>query len=521
MARELLKVSRGRAICAVMIVIALLGTEHGWTQNPQSAIPDELAVIAAACRENSARIESLQLSGTLTATGGWLEGQWDPIADQTYNSQTREFSVWKDALNCRFDVTADREVDGQTGEVIYHLPYAEHITSYAKLDREGGFHALKREYGTPQHTTRTIVTPDQGYQYEPESNELRLNIDPFTVRALNEQLGMQFALNRTLHGFTMAESVDRWAELATRGDRSIEVTPLGDGQYRIRSTVTAPHEGNPTHCSILDVVVDLDQGGNVLSQLYQTDGQIVETGQFEYMNVNGAWVVAHAEVARQIGPDGVPLVNAVYDVRPESIRINEPIDPVVFSFEGLGVRRGAHVQDHKTGEEYLYDDIPLHLKVALAAAREKDKELAEAAAPAPQGPAPAEADRSAQELQEGQPGAAAGAAPVAQARATSGPSDFVVVTPTPAAEPPPDTMPVHELDQADRREARPPATRPADTHVLTPRAPTQPAERREPAEPPAPPAGPWLPSTAVTVVAVSAGVAAALAIGIWKVTRRT
>jgi len=111
MALKLLAPSRGGALGGVVMAAALLVAGHRAAQNPDSAIPDEVAVIAAACRENSGRIKTLQLSGTLTFTGKMLQGQWDPIADQTYDSQTRAFYVWKDALNFRTDATADREVD--------------------------------------------------------------------------------------------------------------------------------------------------------------------------------------------------------------------------------------------------------------------------------------------------------------------------------------------------------------------------------------------------------------------------
>lgn len=492
---------RGRALAGAMIGIAAWVVGHASAQSPDRTIPDELAVIAAACRENSARIRTLQLSGTLILTGGRYEGQWDPIADQTHNSQTREFSVWKDALNCRFDVTADREMDGATGEVHYNLAYGEHITSYARLDLA----ALKRQYGTPQSTRQTIVTPNKVYRYRPEANQLELN-DFFTARALDEQpeTEMQLVLNKAFAGFTVAEFVDRWAELASRGDRSIETTSLGDGKYRIRTAV----EGKPTLACASEAIIDLDKGANVLSYVGQIDGQIVRTGQFDYMQAGGAWVVLHAEVAELVGADSAPMVKVVYDVHPESVRINEPIDPQVFTFEALAVRRGALVFDSDTGEEYLYDDVPLHVKVALAMEREREEELAEAEAQAAQSPPPIPVEEPAQELQPVEPAPPAVAAAGPAKRATSGPGKTVVVTPTSRATPPPDTVPAHA---------------PVDTRVLT----TRPVPKMEAAPPdnPAPPppspaARPLVPSAAMTAAVVSVGCAAALGIGIWKLIRR-
>ena len=517
---------RAWTVAGALVVAGLLGSGGG--QSPQSAIPDDLLVIAAACRENSARIGSLQLSGTLFATGGHYEGQWDPITGEMYNSQTQEFSLWKDALNFRFDITADREV-GPENEVNYHIPYGEHITSYAKLEREGGVDALKREHGTPQRTRRVIVTPETVYRYEPELNILEMNIDAaFNLAALHEQGGVQLALNKTLNGSTVAEFLDRWTELAQRGDRSMELTPLGAGQYRIRAVVTSQRDSHPAHTHVLDVVADVDQGGNVLSYVRQTDGQIVESARFEYMNAGGAWVVAHAEISGQVAP-GLPPVCGVYDVHPESVRVNEPIDPQVFTFEGLAVRRGALVFDAETREEYLYDDVPLHLKVALAMEREREEELAEAAAQAAATPLPAPAPELGEEVQRDEPSEAPvpprvndpvrrsqqserSSRPVSPriepaARATDRTAETVVVTPA---------------SQAAPQSGATPDRTPVNTRVLTTRAayPAPSAQLREPTAEPVGVTGRWAPRGTVTAAAVSAGAAAAIGIGIWRLARR-
>lgn len=502
MAHRSLPALCSRSLGGALVAVATWVGAYGAAQSPQGKIPDELAVIAAACRENSARIQTLQLSGTFVATGGHHEGQWDPFTGETYNSQTRQFSLWKDALNCRLDVTADREVSPEN-EVNYNLPYGEHITSYAKLEREGGVDALKRRYGTPQSTRRTIVTPDNTYRYKPELNQVELN-DPFTARELDEQPEpeLQFALNKTLMGFTVAECVDRWAELAQRGDRSLEVTLLEGGQYRIRSTVTVQRTGGPPQCYTHDMVVDLEKGGNVLSYVRQTDGETVETGQFDYMNADGAWVVAHAEIASRVAP-GVPAANGVYDVQAESVRINEPIDPQLFTFEGLAVRSGALVFDAETREEYLYDDVPLDVKVALAMEREREENLVEAEARAAASPPPGPADEPARGPRQSDPSKV----PVSMepaGRTSEQPENVVVLTPT------------------SQLAATQPATAPSRKSPHTRVVATQPAPKvtadRDTAT--APDRGRTVPSTTTTAVVVSIACIAALGIGIWRLARR-
>jgi hypothetical protein len=499
----LLTPARVRTLCGAIILLGLSKAGSAAAEPPPNAVPDELAVIAAACRENRARIQTLQFSGTVTLTGRMLEGQWDPIAGETYNSQTRDFCVWNDGVNLRFDGTSNRTVDGGTREVVYNVPYGEHFCIATDADRQ----ALKREFGTTQTTERNLITADEDYSYRPESNYLELGLrNPGRVEQHPE---VAVALNRTFQGSALDEFVDRWEELAKRGDRSVEVTHLEAGQYLVRTTVNLVLQDQQPFTGIGEAVVDLDQGGNVISYVGQVNGQVQTRSQFEYMNVDGVWVVAHAEVAWPIGPDGVPMVNAVYEVPRAGVRINAPIDPRVFSFEGLAVRKGAYVSDQKAGETYVYDDVPVDVKAALWLAREMEKERANAAAEAPQSLPPAQVDAPAAMPQPGQASPPAVTAAVPKARPTSVP---VATAPTSRAAPPTDTRPAATQPVATRpATTRPAASRPVSVvQVVQPDNPTLP-----------PPAGrSFVPSPAVTAVVVTAGCAAALAIGIWKLSHR-
>jgi hypothetical protein len=486
-------------LASSMLVVACVACGRARAQDANGGLSDPLAVIAAACRDNTERIGTLQLSGTVVLTGRRFAGMRDPFSGQTYDSQNRFFSVWRDGVgDARLDVTADRETDGRTTEVRYNVPYGEHITSCSKLAREGGSAEVERRYGTPQTTRRMILTPSASYRYEPERNQVYVD-DP-GLTALEEQPEMQLALNRMPDAGTAAELLERWAAVADSSGRSATLTDLGGGQYHIRLRIdTSGAEGRGIS-QTRDVVVDLERGGNIVSYAAQTDGDLVETGQFDYVNVGGAWVVAHAEIVGGIGADGVPTVRAVYDVQPKSIRINQPIDAHVFSFAGLDVRRGALVRDYTTDEQYLYDDVPIHIKIALAAEREREEE--------------AEAGAAQQGMEEGDlrqavprnaPVEAENPAPSAPQRAETGKagaSSYVLLAP-------------------EGGRVQEPSTRPsAATPVIVEQRKV--AEQKVPHEAPAPrPPGVTRPtrSGVVTVVAVSAGCAAALAIGIWKTTR--
>lgn len=506
--------ARVRRTALLVALVACVGPSKA--QGQSSPIPDELRMLVAACRDNTRRIDTLQLTGTMTLSGALYQGQWDPITGDTSDSQTRVFTLWKDPLRWRFDVTADRETSPQ-GEVIYKLPYGEHITSYAKIEREGGLDALKRQYGTPLSTTRSIVSPDGGLRYRPESNTVELNVPYENLALVDEQPDLQLALSKVLLGRTLAEFVDRWTELPVEGNRRVEVERVGETQYRLRFVFVEPPTPTGSSVHTRDVFVDLDKGGSVLSYVDRTDARVVSTGEFDYISVEDTWVLSHAVVTRTPGPDGPPGFATVYDIAPESLRVNEPIEPRIFTFEGLEVRKGALVFDHKTREEFLYDDIPLHLKVALAMAREAEEEAAEAAALAtPAAPPPATAEPR----------------PQPSPTDTEQPSTPTIASTAREAKPSAERMAAEPTDRVETPqtgtstplppESRPTATRPAATRpsARPPLPEAEPAAADDAAAAAAGPTERQTPTHTATVVAVSAGCVAALGIGLWKVTRR-
>ncbi len=517
---------RPGGLCARIGAVAILASWPAWPRTADGEIPDALHVIAAACRENQARIQSLQLSGTVVRTGRWFERQWDPITNERYKSQTRTLSVWKDSVNCRFDVSADR-VTTESGEVNYNVPYADHIMSHEKMEREGGWTEFLRRYGTPQTTTRQIVTADRTWLYQVELNQLEIDGDMVVMMQRGDE-DLAFACNGVTYGLTTSEVIDRWVELAQRGDpgRSLAVTGLGSSLYQIHLTISGQNGATET----FETIVDLDKGANPVSRVKRRDGRITEAAEFEYMKVGSAWLVRDAKYT-EFALDGAVDKCAVYHVAPDSVRVNEQIDTQVFQFEGLGVRKGARVVDAKTREEYLYDDMPLHLKAALAAAKEREEVLAEAAARAAEYPVPAPAPSPAPRPQPGQPEsprpvapATPGTADTAAASRDDAPSPLQGRLPIPHGAAAMETTPTEEILEPKRPQTRP---EPAEAPEATQPAPTRPTatrpvkdvQVRQPEQTPSttePARQPLVPSATATAVAVGAGCVAAIGIGVWK-----
>jgi hypothetical protein len=530
MRREAMVAQGSRALRGASLVFALWSSGLCAALSGDGIIPPELQGLAAACRENSARIESLQMSGTLLLTGRRFEGQWDPIANKTYNSRTRVFSLWKDARNCRFDVSSDREVN-ETGEVHYNVPYGEHLMNCQELERQGGKTELNRKYGTPQSTRRMLVTPDGSFVYRPEENQLVLESDG-VMGKISKEKEVRLAFNHAYGAyFTTAELVDRWTAWAQQGSSAapqlVEVIPFGEGQYQIRATIVESVAPNAARHHVAELVVDLDQGGNVISYAGHTDDRIYESARFQYTKAGGAWILVRGEIS-EFGPDGILDSSSVYEVAPESVRVNEPIDKHAFTFEALAVRKGAHVTDHKTGEQYLYDDMPLHIKAALARARAEQEGLADAVALAAQSGASVPiANESAPNPRLSPAGAAPPASNAPGQRAQAEPSPLNGRLPIPHGAPdagaaPTETTPTQQSGEAQAAQppegavATRPATRPTATRPIAARPePRPPTAQAEVSQPPAPAAA-WFPSATATAVAVTAGCVAALAIGLWK-----
>ena len=129
------------------------------------------------------------------------------------------------------------------------------------------------------------------------------------------------------------------------------------------------------------------------------DGRVVREGNYDYAEKGGAWVLVSAEVKNHRDPATAPaVVSLKIDVA--SLKVNQPVDPRVFTVDAMGIRKGTHVTNKITNETSLYDDIPIHLKVALQEAQRSLQEL-----PPDLGTGPAVDTRSAASRPAGLPGA--------------------------------------------------------------------------------------------------------------------
>ncbi len=136
----------------------LLAQETG--EAPNTAIPVELSVLIAGSEDNISRIKSLVFEGTTVIEDDSFSIAKD-LDGLTYRQQTVHTRIWKVGSCMRSDTTFDRTFDKQTGKVIYHLPYGEHMARVGTVNME----ELYRKYGTTETTYRYLQISDKDETY--------------------------------------------------------------------------------------------------------------------------------------------------------------------------------------------------------------------------------------------------------------------------------------------------------------------------------------------------------------------
>jgi hypothetical protein len=113
--------------------------------------------------------------------------------------------------------------------------------------------------------------------------------------------------------------------------------------------------------------VDATKGYTIQSFTKSAGDQPIRAAQYEYAQVGDVWVLVSAASQRYDWMRGekkpIRTVSLKIDVR--SLKVNEPVDPNVFTVDALNIRKGSLVTDNIADKRYLYNDVPIHLKAAL------------------------------------------------------------------------------------------------------------------------------------------------------------
>ena len=113
------------------------------------------------------------------------------------------------------------------------------------------------------------------------------------------------------------------------------------------------------------MTVDSNKGCTVQRIRTFNENQLSSESEFEYAEIDGAWVMVGATTTSYNPGSGKVERRVSLQVDQDSLKVNQLIDQKMFTVDSLGIRKGSLISDQLTGQEYLYEDVPLHLKHAV------------------------------------------------------------------------------------------------------------------------------------------------------------
>jgi len=347
----------GCALSAAGVLIALAGGPRVVCAAKPRDLPIEVRGLLAGWKKNLGAVRSIearvrehvQVSEANEAVD--LEGR-------RFGTYTSEVRFWAEGDRRRADMHSNRTFAG--GKVLYHLPHGEHIVPrrFGQPDVD----ALKRMYGTTETTTRRLVTDGKYYDYLDEGKLLMIGEPPRSESYVLPASFMMMVEGALASSRTLAQDLQALLRLGAT------VSPpqdLGKGRFLIRAGYT---NSRLKLTRSVEYVLNASKGytlESIRDSFTTPNGTFPFVyADFEYNSVGGIWVLSKGR-RRIYNPDTHDFEHEMsLEVVSESLRINEGVDPSVFSVDSLGIAKGALVTDQITGEQYLYNDLPIDLKIA-------------------------------------------------------------------------------------------------------------------------------------------------------------
>ena len=327
------------------------------------AIPPELEVLMAGWEDNFGRIRTFQADARLRTEDARFLACKD-LDNKSYPDQNANISIWKDNANFRADIVYDRTFDIRNNKLHYHLPYGEHImpTTDWKQQKEN----LKREHGILQTTTRFMQLEDKAFNYLVEGKDF--TIDRATDFFPGPQACEWMWKGSILGSETFPEYIRSYSRLPST--KSFLVEDLGQGRYAVLQNFIGT-KGETQVPGKTRLIINATQGYTVESVTREAGGQLIYDAEYKYTKLGNTWVLVGAEFKRYSWMEEVHTVESTVSLSVDvnSLKVNEPVDPNIFTVESLDIQKGSLVRDSVAGKRYLYNDIPIRLKAALAEAQ--------------------------------------------------------------------------------------------------------------------------------------------------------
>jgi hypothetical protein len=282
---------------------------------------------------------------------------------KVYGDQNATISMWADGTNIRSDVSWDRTLDLSNKRINYNLPFAEYMApkSQVNLDK------LLRDHGITRTTRQSISMADRQLAFVPEAKELEITAANSTPRFQSEC--NMLVRQRVVGGQSLSEYLKTKSNAKNTVKFEVHDTP--DGQYEIHRYWINGDESRDDPAGHTVIVVDPQKGFSVQSFTSSVSGRTEVDFRYSYTAVDGIWVLTGVANKYYSSDSSKPVRTIIFSLGPQSLQVNQPIDAKVFSIEALRLPKGTHVNDRIENQEYLYNDIPLHLKAGLVEAKKE------------------------------------------------------------------------------------------------------------------------------------------------------
>lgn len=351
----------------------LFGNAMAGGQGDQTTdiIPPKLQVLMAGWEDNFNRIRTFQADARLLMEDARFLACKD-LDGKSYPDQNVRVSIWKDNARFRTDFVYDRTFDTRNNEVNYNLPYGEHIMTTTEWEEQK--EDVKRKYGVLQTTRRFMQLEDKVYNYRVEGKDFTIN-KPGT-RFIGPKACEWMWKGSIIGSRTFPDYITEKAKLSSM--RSFAVEDLSSGRYAVNHAWVGTSSGREvsgkTH-----LVIDATKGYTVESVRREAGGQRIYEGKFKYAEAGNVWVLVGADYKDYDWRGEVNKVRSAVSLSIDvnSLKVNEPVDPNIFTVKSLGIQKGSLVRDSVAGKRYVYNDVPIRLKAALVEAQTLIDESAE------------------------------------------------------------------------------------------------------------------------------------------------
>lgn len=302
-----------------------------------------------AWEKNLSRIHTISARASLTIESDENEKCRDRDGNPC-RKQTAQLALWRDGGKQRFESTFDRTFNADH-EVVYNYAFIEHLVKVESAK------ATAVRQATSQTTVRQLWLADAMYRYRVESKSVDI-LPPDSPTPL-DRASEWLVTGPDVHGRTLRRLVVE----ALKPGMAVTVEDAGKGQYVLVITrrLTLP-DGRLAE-AFTRVLIDTDKGYTIQRVDAGDKGRTAHgVDTYDYVMIGGAWALTGGDL-RMVNAMGKEVSRSTLTVDRNSLKVNETIDPAVFTVDDLHIAKGALVDNVLTLTRSLYNDVSIAAKI--------------------------------------------------------------------------------------------------------------------------------------------------------------